>query len=196
MSIVRCVLHGKFDYGDETRNIFHFGGDDAIVANGQTIVDDLITALLTPTTNLGDGYAFIGATFYDEDAPGVPGTFLTPTAGDTYGTSASDELPAQVALLLNFWAVTAKPNRKRTYIAGMTEGAVVAGLWASSVLTNWGGVCDDLLDFDTVSGLDIRLGAFSYGYGEIPTPQLNYVTQYRVEQVPATQRRRRRGQGI
>jgi hypothetical protein len=196
MSILRCVLHGKYSYGDETRNVFHFGGADADTSNAQTVLDDLITALMTPATNFGDGYSFIGGTFYDEATPGVPGVFLTPTGGDKTGTSTSDELPGQVALLINMWAPTTRPNRKRSYMAGLTEGAVTAGLWASTVITNWNGVCDDLLDFDTITGLDVRLGAFGPDSGSPPIPSINYITEYRVESVPATQRRRRRGTGI
>ena len=196
MAIVRCVLHGKYDWGDETRNVFHFGGDDAIVANGQTILDSLLDILMLTDTRFVEEYAFTGATFYDEAAPGVPGTFITPTGGDVAGTSTSDPLPGQVALLLNFWAVTVRPNRKRTYLAGQSEGGIIDGLWSSAVKTYWDAQLALLLDFDTESGIDARLGSYAELGASPGTPTLNYVTQSRMETIPATQRRRRRGTGI
>jgi hypothetical protein len=190
------VLHGQWDWGDQTRNVFHFGGDDALVANGQTVVDSLLDIIMQATTLFVDDYEFTGATFYQIETPGVPGTFYTPTGGSIVGTGAGDPLAGQIALLMNFWAVTARPNRKRTYLAGMGEGAITDGLWNGSQLDAGDLVVADLLDFDTESGIDARLGAFAYLTPPDEQPALNYLTQGRTEQVPATQRRRRRGTGI
>jgi hypothetical protein len=195
MAVLKVVIHGEWDWGDQTRNVFYLEGADATLSNGNDIVDAIIDCLMQNKAQFADNYAMTGGTCYDLSTPEVPGTFFSHSSGDQAGTGTGDPLAGQIAVLLNFWSYTNKPNRKRTYIAGQTEGSMTSGLWTSALQTAFSGVVDDLLDFDTFSSLDARMCA----YGKLSdgvTYDLNFLDDGRVEAVPATQRRRRRGSGI
>jgi hypothetical protein len=195
MSVLKAVLHGEWTWGDQTRNVFYFEGDDALVANGQEILDNLVDIIMQEPLAFTDAYSYTGATFYDLEAPGVPGTFLTVTGGAVPGTSAADPQAGQIAFLVNFWAASVRPNRKRTYFAGMAEDTITDGLWGPTQVTRFQTVADDLLDFDASLGSDAVFSTVWYDpIGEVLWA--NNLTQARAQNVPATQRRRRRGTGI
>jgi hypothetical protein len=195
MGQLRLVVHGEWDWGDQTRNVFYLEGNDATLTNGNDLVDAVIDCLMQTPNAFVDNYAYTGGTVYDLATPEVPGTFFSHSGGDQAGTGTGDPLPGQIAMLLNMWSYSNKPNRKRTYIAGLGEGAINSGIWSSANLTAFEDVIADLLDFDTFSGLDARMCA----YGKLSdgvTYDLNYLDDGRAESIPATQRRRRRGTGI
>lgn len=188
---VRAVLHGRFGWGDETRNVFYFQGSDAVAANGQDIADSLRDLLDLVDGYHSNQYRWTGATIYSLNNPGVPGIYHTFTAGDLVGGSATDPLAPQIALLLSLWAYTPSPKRKRLYMAGLHEAQMTNGLWVSTLLTGYQAVINNLLDYGTFSGMALDSIAWK------GSPYLaNVLEDGRVEQIPATQRRRRRGQGI
>lgn len=195
MGQIKLVIHGEWSWGDETRNVFYLDGGDAAVANGQFLVDETIDVLMQNKAIFTDEYSLVGGTVYDVTTPGVPGLFFTHSSGAQVGTGTADPLAGQVAFLLNMWAYTTKPNRKRTYLAGLTEGSMTNGLWTAGVVAIGQDIIDDLLDFGTVTSAALGMNA----YGLLPNGvdyDMNALDDGRAEQVPATQRRRRRGTGI
>jgi hypothetical protein len=195
MSTLKVVLHGAYDYGSQTRNVFWMYGDDAIIANGPAITDAIIDCILQDSQLLVDNYAYTGATLYDSFAPGVPGSHFLPSAGARAGANTGDPLPPQIALLLNFWAYEQRPNRKRVYLAGLSEAVVTAGLWHATQMARANAIVADIIDFATFSGMSITMGCAG-PWGMNGSYVINDIDAGRAEQVPATQRRRRRGRGI
>ena len=194
MGRLKGVLEGAFSYGDITNNVMYWQGNDALVANRQVIADAVRAILLPAVSAWSTAYSFTGMTFYNLDNPGTPGVATQFTSGPLVGTNGGELLPGQIAALIGFKANTTRPNRKRLYIAGSTETYVSNGLWISSFITTLTTVANKLLDFETYSGLDTSFcTVWQTSEGLVSANDLEIA---QVFQVPATQRRRRRGQGV
>jgi len=194
MSTLKVVIEGQYDWGDKTANVFWVYGDDANVANGQAVVDAIIDVLMQDRTVFVDDYQFNGGTVYDVSEPDVPGTVFTRTGGALAGTNTNDPEAGQVAALLNFWAYAAKPHRKRVYLAGQSEGRMLDGLWSTGHLAALELIVADIVDFAAASGASMQM-ACAGPWGSTGEIIINDIDAGRAEAIPATQRRRRRGQG-
>lgn len=184
--------------GQEVRNVFYVAGGDATHENAQDIVDAIAGVyednwMPAATTNLG----LYGFDVKELDDPENPTIEYLPTGGAIAGEVTGDLAPTQIAALVSFKSVTAPPNRKRTYLPGLAEGAFDADALLNNTvraaMVSW---ADAMLDLATTTSLAI---AFVIARIE-PTTQVlvgsNILTQYLLSIVPATQRRRRIGRGI
>lgn len=183
-------------HSQECRNTFWFGGNDAIMANAQDIVDALHGAWNTNIkSNLAPQWSLYGYDVYDKTVPSVPGIEFIATSGVMDGTGSGDSLPTQIAMLVNFKAQVAPPNTNRKYLAGFLEAHTTNGLFNSAQVNNAAAWAADVLDIGTTTALAVVMEVVALNLdgtvnGGNP---LEYAI---VREVPATQRRRRIGVGI
>lgn len=187
--------------GQSIMNVFYYQTTDTLDSSQlQEVADDIRTAWATfdASAGLAADWMLTGATFRQVDVPNLPEVTVTPLAGPLVGSAASQPMATQVALLVRGQANSPFPRRVRTYLAGLTEGALDDGIWNTTAAQAASQLI--ALDMDEiVAGNDqlervsVRLG--DEGSGE-QVVAFNRVTFYDVTQVPATQRRRRIGVGI
>lgn len=197
MSTLLLTLKWRM-FAQEFRNVFYFAGDDAVQGNAQDLGDFMrarIAARIGST--LVNDIVLYGFDVKDLADPGNPTIEYTFTSGTLTGTSTNDPLPSQVAALVTFIALAAKPNRKRFYIPGFSEGNIGPdGRWTPGTLNVMGLLADDI----NIVGTTLSL-AIAHVISRInrPTGVLvgsNILETKRLSEVPATQRRRRIGVGI
>lgn len=181
--------------GQECRNTFYFGGNDAVMSNAQAIVDGMRGAWTSGISAiLSQNWQLYACDVYDKTIPSVPGVEFTFTSGALVGGNSVDDLVTQAAGLVTFKAPVSPPNTNRKYIAGFTESATSAGLFTSTIVThmlNWGNA---ILALPTTLSLAIAFevvillpdGTVSGG---------NPLVTCLPRQVPATMRSRRIGVG-
>lgn len=187
--------------GQSIMNVFYYETTGTLDSSQlQEATDDIRTAWAAFDTaaGLAQDWTLTGATFRQVDVPNLPEITVAPTAGPLVGSADSQPMATQVALLVRGQANSPFPRRVRTYLAGLTEGALAAGIWnttaANAGLALVGGAMDEIIVVDDqLERVSVRLG--DEGQGE-QVVAFNRVTFYDVTQVPATQRRRRIGVGI
>lgn len=182
--------------GQEIRNTFWWGGNDATMANAQAIIDEMADAWeVEIKANLVPEWTLYEFDVYDKTIPSVPGLQFLPTAGAVVGTNANDLLPTQIACLVTYKAQVAPPNSNRKYLGGFSDNAIVNGLYTAPFITTISNWAQRMLDLPTATGLAVVLevvlllpdGTVSGG---------NPLEYFLVRDNPATQRRRRIGVGI
>lgn len=147
-------------------------------------------------SDMSDGWSLDSVTYFYNDSAPVFSVEVPFTPGPLVGGSAGNDLPSQVALLLSTQINGPPPNRGRFYLSGMTEFANNAvGQWEQSPRDNARGM------------LEVWAGGVSYvtnsaflriarrnalGIITLSSPVETVIPRAN----PATQRRRRRGQGI
>lgn len=131
------VTHKAIWLGQQIRNTFYYNTDvgEPSDSEWQDIADEIradFVAELAAVIN--ENYSLYGI---DRRFVGQAG-FLTFsevfTSSTIEGSLATDSVPTQVALLVSNKGTTVKPNRARTYLAGLTEAAVTNSLWDSAEL--------------------------------------------------------------
>jgi len=186
-------------YGQLMMNVLHYDVGGAVSPAGIVEIADDIRAKYVSSTlaaNLSSTWAYIGVEVRRVDLADQPSISVAPTAGVLVGTGPGDPLPTQIACLVSGTALTAFPRRVRTYIPGVREGSLTAGLFATSFSDR----CMDFveaIDGIAISGDLLDRVAVRYGDegdGPIVTAS-NSIATYSVTAVPATQRRRRIGVG-
>lgn len=182
--------------GQEIRNTFYWGGNDATLANAQSIIDamrdawyDNLRIDLAPEWTL---YAF---DVYDKTQAHYPGVEYIPTSGSVVGANGSDALPPQLAALVNFKAPVPPPNSNRKYLGGLAENNQTDGLFLSGFIADCGAWAADILAVPTTTSLAITLEVVSLA-ADGTVIGGNPLESYVVRQVPATQKRRRIGVGV
>lgn len=184
--------------GQEVRNVFYVSGGDATHANAQDICDAIAAAYEDEWMPVAiNQLSLYGFDVKELDDPANPTIEYLPTGGAVGGGVTGDVAPTQIAALISFKSVTAPPNRKRTYLPGLAEGAFDGnGMLNGTVRAAMISWADAMLALDTTTSLAI---AFVISRIEPVTQTLvgsNILTQYLLSFVPATQRRRRIGRGI
>lgn len=147
---------------------------------------------------MSDDCVFWGMDYRRVDTAGLLSFEAIPTSGDLVGTSATDDLPTQIALLVSVKGTTVKPNRARTYLPGTTEGWLTDSLFGSTVQ----GAGEDLIGFQSnlntggTNPLSRVAAQWNSSHTQvIATNDLSGASPV-ASAVPATQRRRRIGRGI
>jgi hypothetical protein len=176
--------------------VFYFGGADAVIGEYQGIADGIRLCFSPDVGMFVDDFKYTGVMFYLVETPGVPGVWKTFTAGELVGTQAAEYLPPQVSMLLSFTAPNVRPNRKRTYLAGLGEGAQADGVWLSTALDHGEAVGEALLAIATTSSMALTFGTVWVTDPVEGTHVYHELETITVSSVPATQRRRRLGVGI
>lgn len=197
-TVLRLVVTNLWTDGNVIQNVFNavvtgagspWDADD-IVEDGVSWAEDLFYNITSDTAATVDG-SQVQVYEYDSvdddwDEVGSQSFFWNPTAG-------SDELPRGVAALINLKTTDPDVSGKK-YIAGMTEGSSVLGLWSAGLLTN-------LLSFavdwyapftGTDSGATWTPGIWSV----VGTVFKAAIASVLIPTIPAYQRRRKRGVGI
>lgn len=180
----------------ECRNTFWIGGNDAVMANAQAIIDALAAAWEDNLqAEFVDDWSLYAFDVYDKTIPSVPGIEYIPTGGGLTGATSNQPLPAQIAGLVTFKAQVTPPNTNRKYLCGFQVGHMAAGILNSTIVTKMEAWAADVLDIPTTTSLAITLEVVALNpdgtvNGSNP---LEYAL---VRSNPATQRRRRIGVGI
>lgn len=181
----------------EMRNVFYYATQDETTAGLQAIVDGLRAAWATNLQSvMHQNWSLYAFDVRKVDVAGQPTVQYSMTSGVLLGGAAGDPLPAQIALLVSFTALTSKPNKARTYLAGLTETSLGSGLWTSGAITgaqNWADAT-----FDPTSGTITGVARLTVEWAADHSYVLggNILTARQVGNIPATQRRRRIGVGI
>jgi len=184
--------------GQEVRNVAYYssgattmgGGEGAELADAFRVAWSVVAF-----NNLRDTeWQLYGVQLRRVDVAGLPSQEFGFTAGALAGGNAAESVATQVALLVHGVAYTAKPNRVRMYLAGLTEGYIVNGLWSTATLTSALVMVDDLHTISTASYSYDRVSA-RWNAANTLVDLWNEIEDYFAEDVPGTQRRRRIGRG-
>jgi len=180
-------------------NVLHYDVGGVIApATIVEIADDIRAKYVSSTlaANLSASWAYVGVEVRRVDLADEPSISAAPTAGSLAGTSAGDPLPSQIACLVSGTALTPFPRRVRTYIPGITEGSLTAGLFSSTFRTRAQDFVEALDNITLTGDLMDRVAVRYTDSGSGPAvTAFNSIATYSVTSVPATQRRRRIGVG-
>jgi hypothetical protein len=187
--------------GQEVRNIFYY---ETTVGNPSTsefqdMVDEIRADLVAELiASLSPDWAFYALAYRIVSSAGLLSFDIFPTAGEIVGTSGSDDLATQIAMLVSVKGTTTKPNRARTYLAGFVEAVVIDSLFnAASQLA--AEVFIDLQSDLNAGGTNplVRMAAqWNSSHTQVIVTNNISGDASKASQVPATQRRRRIGVGI
>lgn len=185
--------------GQRVMNVFHYDSNVALGGSDAIEIADAISDAYVSSTLRGDmstDWAFVGIELRRVDVADQPSIEAAPSGGSLVGTSAQDELPTQIALLVSGTALTAFPRRVRTYLAGFGEGNTANALWGGPVQTRAQNFIEAI---DVIVGVAFSMERISVRYtyaGAGPVVDaFNRIEVYSTSPVPATQRRRRIGVG-
>lgn len=178
-------------------NVFYYDHVQEDDAYKQEITDALRAAWVTQLalSTLHTSWSLDEVVVRNVSLAGTLSQSFVPTLGAAVGTSATDPLPSQIALLVVTKGQSVKPNRTRTYLTGFVEGATTGGFFTSSFLTaarNWGLAVANLVT--ATKGTFTRRSVEWVGVPPVVADD-NPVGTVIAFNVPATQRRRRIGVG-
>lgn len=184
--------------GQETRNTFWWGGNDATHTNAQAIIDEIADAYrdeLEPALHSSwELYAF---DVYDKTVPSAPGIEYLPAGAAIVGDETGDTAPNQIAVRIDFKASVPAPNTNRKYIGGWAAGAFNAtGGFDAGVLTTVEDFGDRILALPTATSLAVVLEVVELSGADGTVVAGNPLTYRRVNSVPSALRRRKIGVGI
>ncbi len=195
MGTLRVILKQVL-LGQQVRTVLHYAGGDAVQTNAQGIGDYIrsmySTHLATSLCNVWEMYGFSAKELDITTNPTIEYGF---SAGALTGTVGTNPAPAQMALLVRWIALTAPPNRGRTYIGGLpSAGFDATGQWGTgprAATVSW---ATGMLAINAAfTGLTQTITRVSKTTGVLVGS--NIVDTFLTIGNPATQRRRRQGVG-
>ena len=185
--------------GQEIRNVYYYETAGVLSTSQlEEAVEEIANAyvVLEANTSLVPEWSVRGANFRRVDVPQLPGIDFFFDGGPIVGSDTEDPLPTQVCILISGKAYTAPPRNVRTYHGGMHHGLMFNnGTWLGSTVTAfelWVAEMDIL----TLTGESMFRVAASWAADHSEVTAWNRIIQYEVSFNPATQRRRRLGEGI
>lgn len=181
----------------EVRNVLYYSTQDETTAGLQAIVDGLRSAWSANLAgDLVPEWQLYGVDVRKVDVAGQPTIEYAFTSGVLDGAGTGDSVATQVAGLVSFTALTSKPNRARSYLAGLQESALTDSQWGTLILGRMEGWGTDTLD--PTGGTITGVARLTVSWDSFHTYVLggNILTEVRAVPVPGTQRRRRIGIGI
>lgn len=200
MATLRVALKQSV-INQEIRNVLWFAGGFATHANAQAIIDYVRAAYLDGTLKLADhlvdNWSLYGADVKDVTDPANPTIPYTFTAGPLAGGDTGNQLlPLMNCMLLQFTAPTAKPNRKRVYIAGWGDARHADNGWGTNALTAASNWANYLLDIPNAldPGVTLTVTRISRPGGVLVGS--NILDGFSISPYARTQRRRTPGRGI
>jgi len=195
---VQQVVHLQRLLGQEVRNVFYYETthETLSAAQLQEVADDIrdVWATLNTASGQVNDWQLYGVGIRRVDVAGIPSIDVGFTSGTLVGSSPSESLPTQTAMLCHGVAYVPKPNRVRTYLAGRAEGHLADGYWNAAALSNvlnWIQALDTL----TIDGVSWERVSAQWNLAHTLVEDWNQITTYFVSDIPATQRRRRIGRG-
>lgn len=183
--------------GQEVRTVAYYDSIASIDVFGQAATDEWADAFDTHLkASCANEWAYYGGLARNVESIGLPGFEFTPTGGAVVGTSANDPLPTQVAALVSYKANTTIPRNARDYLCGFTEGASSStGQISAALLSLLASFGAQVIEFSI--GLDdVPRQSVQWNEARTAITDHNTVSQVRVTNVWATQRRRRLFVGI
>lgn len=196
MATLRVTMKQRLG-SEEVRNTFHLVGGDATQTNAQGIIDFFASMWSTHlATTMSVNWLLYAASAKELDIVSNPTIDYTLTAGAFGGSNTADQLPNQLALLVGWLALTARPNRGRTYLAGFTEQVMgPSGLWTGTATAAGQAWADGMLTVSTpYPGLGMAVTRVSKPSGVLVGS--NLINSARISNIPATMRSRRVGTGV
>ena len=195
------VVHKQRWLLQEVRNIFYY---ETITGNPsssewQDIADEIRADYVADmTTNHSSDWEFYGIDYREVSSSGLPSFSVVPTSGVLVGSSASDDLPTQVAMLVSVKINSTAPNHSRSYLGGFPVVYVVDGLFTSAVRALAESFIDNQSVLNAAGTNELQRVAARWNTAHDAVTAYNNVAGAAAvaSQVPATQRRRRIGIGI
>lgn len=121
---------------------------------------------------------------------GLPAVQMSASVGAFNGGSALEMLPRQIGVLVGFNSLTARPNRARKYVPGLTEGDWGGAAWSTQLMQSMTNLAIEWVELEANS--DSRFKPLTLRINPVTGSLIgNQVTGYNVDPYPATQRRRR-----
>lgn len=198
---IYLVTHKYTLLAQEIRNTFYYETTASEPDNGewQDIADEIRADFVAEwAAQVVDDLSFYGIDRRRVDSAGlltIPEVF---TAGPIAGGAANDPLPTQIALLISNKGVTVKPNRARTYLAGLHDISVTQGLWEAVPRAAAETFIDLQSDLNAIGTNPLQRVSAQWNTGHTMVVDHNDLSGAAsiASIVPATQRRRRIGVGI
>lgn len=178
------------------QNTFHVAGGDAVQANAQAIGDYWRSIYASQLQlRLANNWSLDRFKAKELDVVTNPTIEYNFTAGQLVGTNTNTCAPNQLALLVRWTALTARPNRGRTYVAGLCVSDLGDdGRWGIDATADVQSWAEGMLDVSTAfTGLAMTITRVSRTTGILVGS--NLIDQVAALRNPATQRRRRIGVG-
>lgn len=195
------VIHKGIWLGQQIRNTFYYVTSVGEPSNAewQTIADEIRAdwvAEIQPT--FSDEYTLYGIDYRRVDVAGLLTFSKTFTAGDATGLGTADSVATQIALLVSNKGTTTKPNRARTYLAGLTESLLTDSLVGSGAQSAGEDFVDLQSNLNSAGTNPLSRVAAQWNALRTFVQATNDLSGAAsvASQVPATQRRRRIGVGI
>lgn len=182
--------------GQGVLNTFHVSDENDLVSV-ETIMDIILDAYsdnwIGPTA---PHYSVDKIGYRDLNVVGSSEQIYQPTGYPKLGLSTGEPVPTQACLLISWQGGATRPNRGRTYLPGLREGHVASnGIIISAVTDAAKQLADDILDNLQLIDPSVYLALRGHVPGDPTTEVRNQLFTSTVTNVPATQRRRRIGQG-
>lgn len=193
LTVAKMTMHGQ-----EMRNTYWWGGDDAVHANAQVIIDEIADAYrdeLAP--ELADAWQLYAFDVYDKTVPSSPGIEYLPAGAAIVGIVGAQTVATQVAVRIDIKASVPKPNTNRKYIPGWPEGTMGGGgLWDAANITACADFAQRLLDLPTTITKAVVIEVVHLSDVDGTVVASNPLTYYKISTNPSTLRRRKIGVGI
>lgn len=200
MSIYQFVVKGSLSDGTELRNVLHyeFTGYTPNTTELQEAVDDLddhyksnLQSYFTDNLTMGE-YEVRRVDIGDQ-----PASDFTVTGGTWAGSNVSDQLPAQLAVLVSGSSGTAFPRTVRSYLFPFTSANITGdGLVLAAARTAAGAWGTDSQELAITGQLNANRVAVKYGGDPRAVTDSNQIKTASGKSKFATQRSRRLGVGI
>lgn len=195
------VVHKQRFHSQEVRNTYYYETTvgDPSTSEWQDIADeiraDYVAQLTGPLTNDWEFYAI---DYRRVDLAGLLSFEVVPTSGVFVGSSATDSVPTQIAMLVSVKGTTVKPNRARTYLAGWAESTVVDSLFQAANRAQGEAFVDAQSVLNGAGTNPLQRVAAQWNTAHTQVIATNNIAgaASAASPVPATQRRRRIGVGI
>ena len=185
----------------ECRNIYYYDTNvgEPSKSEWQDIVDEIRGEYDSELkVKMSANWRFNAIDYRIVDTPGLLTFEALPTAGVVIGTSVSDDLPTQVAMLVSVKGTTTKPNRARTYLSGFVDTTVVESQFTASPIA----AAETFIDLQSVLNFagtnPMQRVAAQWNSSHTQVIAFNFISAdpSKASVIPATQRRRRIGVGI
>lgn len=195
------VTHKMRLHLQEIRNVYYYETQvgNPSTSEWQDIVDEIRADFVAyPVSNFVPEWSFYGIDYRIVDTAGLLSFEALPTSGELVGTAVSDSLATQVALLVSVKGTTTKPNRARTYLGGLNDGLLTDSLFTSTAQTNGEGFIALQSVLNAAGTNELQRVSAQWNTSHTQVVAWNNIAGAVpfASEVPATQRRRRIGQGI
>lgn len=183
--------------GSQLRNMFYVEVPTNGYANGQAVanyIGNAYSGLALEVMSNGVSLNAIGIRPLNQGS--FPEVDLIPDGWPMFGTVGDQQLPQQVAALVRFSTPQVRPNRKWTFIAGLTEQQWGGGAWTANTIISLMGWGLEMVEMPTETNGQFRIVPGRYVGNDVYEFGAGGIQNHFVEPYARIQRRRRPGVGI